>query len=77
LAPIIEGRADITLVRASAAKATPVRYRCTNLRQSPRRRLDQLLYGVKISDLGSFRAGRADVAALLALEEATYGWAWK
>jgi hypothetical protein len=33
------------------------------------------LFGVKVSDLGPFRAGRADVLRVLALEEATYGWA--
>src|SRR5213075_2332883 len=37
--------------------------------------LIRLLYGVKISDLGPFRAARADVLRALALEEATYGWA--
>ena len=30
---------------------------------------------MKVSDLGPFRAGRADVLRALALEEATYGWA--
>lgn len=35
----------------------------------------RLLYGVKISDLGPFRAARAEVLRALALEEATYGWA--
>jgi hypothetical protein len=34
-----------------------------------------LLYGLKLSDLGPFRAGRADVLRALALEETTYGWA--
>jgi hypothetical protein len=33
------------------------------------------LYGLNVSDLGPFRAGRADVLRALALEEATYGWA--
>src|SRR6202042_3222324 len=37
--------------------------------------LIRLLYGLEISDLGPFRAGRADVLRALALEEATYGWA--
>ena len=37
--------------------------------------LINLLYGVKISDLGPFRAARADVLRKLALQEATYGWA--
>jgi hypothetical protein len=33
------------------------------------------LYGVKITDLGPFRAARADVLHALALQETTYGWA--
>src|SRR5258708_135215 len=37
--------------------------------------LIRLLYGLEISDLGTFRAGRADVLRALALEETTYGWA--
>ena len=37
--------------------------------------LIKVLYGLKISDLGPFRAGRADVLRSLALEETTYGWA--
>jgi len=45
------------------------------IRQSPGAGLIRLLYGVKVSDLGPFRAGRADVLRALALEEATYGWA--
>ena len=35
----------------------------------------RLLYGLKISDLGPFRAARAEVLRALELEEATYGWA--
>ena len=37
--------------------------------------LIRLLYGLKIRDLGPFRAARADVLCQLALEEETYGWA--
>lgn len=37
--------------------------------------LIRFLYGVEITDLGPFRAARADVLRKLALEEATYGWA--
>ena len=37
--------------------------------------LIRLLYGLEISDLGPFRAGRAEVLRALALEETTYGWA--
>jgi hypothetical protein len=33
------------------------------------------LYGLKISDLGPFRAARADALRAVALEETTYGWA--
>ena len=37
--------------------------------------LIRLLYGVKISDLGPFRAGRVEALRALALEQTTYGWA--
>ncbi len=33
------------------------------------------LYGLKISDLGPFRAARADTLRAVELEETTYGWA--
>ena len=38
-------------------------------------RLIRLLYRIRISDLGPFRAARADVLRALALKEMTYGWA--
>jgi glycosyltransferase involved in cell wall biosynthesis len=76
LAPIIEGRADITLgsrlqERISAA-ALPWHQVFGNRLAAG---LIRLLYGLEISDLGPFRAGRADVLRALALEETTYGWA--
>jgi hypothetical protein len=37
--------------------------------------LIRLLYGLEITDLGPFRAGRAEILRALALEETTYGWA--
>jgi hypothetical protein len=37
--------------------------------------LIRLLYKVDITDLGPFRAARADVLRALALQETTYGWA--
>jgi hypothetical protein len=37
--------------------------------------LIRLLYGARISDLGPFRAARADVLRRLELQENTYGWA--
>ncbi len=76
LAPIIEGRADITLgsrLRGQrSAGALPWHQAFGNRLAAS---LIRLLYGLKISDLGPFRAGRADVLRELALEETTYGWA--
>jgi hypothetical protein len=37
--------------------------------------LISLLFHQRITDLGPFRAARADVLRTLALEETTYGWA--
>ena len=76
LAPIFEGRADITLGsrlrdRRSAA-ALPWHQAFGNRLAAS---LIRLLYGLKITDLGPFRAGRADVLRTLGLEETTYGWA--
>jgi glycosyltransferase involved in cell wall biosynthesis len=76
LAPIIEGRADITLGSRLGGKSNPG---ALPWHQSFGNHLAagliRLLYGVKISDLGPFRAGRAQTLRALALEEATYGWA--
>jgi glycosyltransferase involved in cell wall biosynthesis len=76
LAPIAEGRADITLGsrlqgRHSAA-ALPWHQAFGNRLAAG---LIRLLYGVKITDLGPFRAARADVIRRLELQENTYGWA--
>ena len=76
LAPIVEGRADITLGSRlqgrRSAGALPWHQVLGNRLAAG---LIMLLYGVKVSDLGPFRAARADVLRALALEEATYGWA--
>jgi len=75
LAPIIEGHADITLgsrFGKSNSGALPWHQSMGNRVAAA---LIRALYGVKISDLGPFRAGRADVLRTLALEEPTYGWA--
>ena len=76
LAPIFEGRADITLGSRLSGKNN---FGALPWQQSFGNRLAagliRLLYGVKVSDLGPFRAGRADVVRALALEETTYGWA--
>jgi len=75
LAPIIEGRADITLGSRFGGKSNAVRYRGTKHSAIASPPSYQAFVRVKVSDLGPFRAGRADVLRTLALEEATYGWA--
>jgi len=76
LAPIIEKRADITIgsrLRGQrVAGALPWHQAFGNRLASG---LIRVLYGVKITDLGPFRAARAHVLSELALEETTYGWA--
>src|SRR4051794_11776029 len=76
LAPISEGRADLTLGSRLQQRrvdgALPWHQIFGNRLAAT---LIRLLYGVQITDLGPFRAGRADVLRALALEEATYGWA--
>lgn len=76
LAPILEGRADITLGSRLGSNsnpgALPWHQAFGNHLASG---LIRLLYGVQITDLGPFRAGRAEVLRALALEETSYGWA--
>ena len=76
LAPIIEGRADIVLgsrlQKQRAAGALPGHQVFGNRLAAG---MIRVLYGLQITDLGPFRAGRADVLRALALEEPTYGWA--
>jgi glycosyltransferase involved in cell wall biosynthesis len=76
LAPIIEGLADITLgsrLRGQRSTGALPWHQAFGNRLAAS--LIRLLYGLEISDLGPFRAGRADVIRTLALEETTYGWA--
>jgi glycosyltransferase involved in cell wall biosynthesis len=76
LTPIIGGHADITLGSRlhsrTSTGALPWHQVFGNRLAAS---LIRLLYGLDISDLGPFRAGRADVLRALALEENTYGWA--
>ena len=76
LAPIIEGRADITLGsrlhKQNFARALPWHQAFGNRLAAG---LIKVLYGLDISDLGPFRAGRTEVLRSLELEEVTYGWA--
>jgi glycosyltransferase involved in cell wall biosynthesis len=76
LEPIIDGRADITLGsrlgdRRSAGSLPWHQVLGNQFAAS----LIRLLYGLEITDLGPFRAGRAGVLRALALEQTTYGWA--
>ena len=76
LAPIINGTADISLGSRRAAKgsasALPWHQAFGNHLAAG---LIRILYGIRITDLGPFRAARADVLRQLSLEEPTYGWA--
>ena len=76
LDPIIQGRADITLGSRLGEQRIPA---ALPWHQAFGNRfaagLIRHLYGLNITDLGPFRAGRADLLRALALEETTYGWA--
>lgn len=76
LAPIREGHADITLgsrlQKQRVAGALPWHQVLGNRLAAG---LISFMYGLKITDLGPFRAARAEVLHALALEEMTYGWA--
>jgi len=76
LAPITGGRADITLgsrlAKRNAPGALPWHSVLGNRLAAA---MIRVLYGQQISDLGPFRAARADVLQQLELEETTYGWA--
>jgi glycosyltransferase involved in cell wall biosynthesis len=76
LTPIAEGRAEIVLGSrlhdGRSRGALPWHQLLGNRLAAG---LIRILYGVKISDLGPFRAARADVLDQLALEETSYGWA--
>ncbi|MGC2109501.1 MAG: glycosyltransferase family 2 protein [Candidatus Korobacteraceae bacterium] len=76
LAPIIDGRADITLGSRLGKQSIPgaLPWHATFGNRLAAFLITHL-YGVRITDLGPFRAGRADVLRRLALEETTYGWA--
>jgi glycosyltransferase involved in cell wall biosynthesis len=76
LAPILDGRADITigsrLGKHSTPGALPWHAAFGNHLAAF---LIRRLYGVRITDLGPFRAARVDVLRRLDLQETTYGWA--
>ena len=76
LAPIAEGRADITvgsrLAGLRAPGALPWHALFGNWLAAS---LIRNLFGLGISDLGPFRAARADALRAVELEQNTYGWA--
>ena len=76
LAPIIAGRADITLGSRLGGKsnrgALPWHQSLGNRLAAG---LIRLLFGMNITDLGPFRAARSEVLHKVDLREATYGWA--
>jgi glycosyltransferase involved in cell wall biosynthesis len=76
LAPILEMRADITLgsrlQHRNSAAALPWHQAFGNRLAAS---LIHFLYGLKLTDLGPFRAARVDVLRALNLQEPTYGWA--
>jgi glycosyltransferase involved in cell wall biosynthesis len=76
LNPIMDGHADITLGSRLGKDSSPgamAWHAVFGNRVAAA--LITSLYGVRISDLGPFRAGRADVLRRLDLQENTYGWA--
>ena len=76
LAPISEGRADITLgsrLHEGRSRGVLPWHQVFGNRLAAG--LIRILYGLEISDLGPFRAARADVLRALALQETSYGWA--
>jgi hypothetical protein len=76
LTPIAEGRADITvgsrLAGPRASGALPWHSLFGNWLAAG---LIRNLFGLRISDLGPFRAARGEALRAVELEETTYGWA--
>ena len=74
LAPILEGRADFVLgsrVRYAAKGALRPAQQFGNWLTT---QLMQRLYGIRITDLASFRAIRAPLLKRLDMQERTFGW---
>ena len=76
LTPIVEGRADISIgSRLAGARATDALPWHSMFGNWLGARLINALYGLKITDLGPFRAARAEALRAVDLQETTYGWA--
>jgi glycosyltransferase involved in cell wall biosynthesis len=74
LAPVIAGEAD--LVMGSRTRGTVERGALTAQQRCGNWLAARILrrYGLEITDLGPFRAIRADALAVLRMQERTYGW---
>jgi glycosyltransferase involved in cell wall biosynthesis len=76
LAPILEGRADITMgSRLTSARTTGALPWHSMFGNRLAASLINTLYGLQITDLGPFRAARTEVLRQVDLRETTYGWA--
>jgi glycosyltransferase involved in cell wall biosynthesis len=75
LAPILDGRAELVLgsrlLGTLEAGALPLHQRAGNRVATT---LIRLLYGVRLSDIGSFRAIRREHLLALDMTHPTYGW---
>lgn len=75
LAPVLEDRADLSLgsrwLGQIAPGAMPPQQRFGNWLAA---RLMNRLYGLRITDLGPYRAIRTDLLLRLDMQEMTYGW---
>lgn len=75
LGPVVEGRAELVIGSRTAGLAekdalTPQQRFGNHLVTA----LLRILYGLRLSDIGPFRAIRADVFRDLGMEHRTYGW---
>lgn len=75
LEPILNGRADITLGSRLANRTSSVLPWHAAFGNRLAAGLIHLLFGLRLTDLGPFRAARMEILRQLALEEKTYGWA--
>jgi glycosyltransferase involved in cell wall biosynthesis len=76
IAPIVDGNADITIGSRLAKPLTPGALPWHSVFGNRLAAgLISVLFGPRITDLGPFRAARADVLHAMKLEETTYGWA--
>src|SRR5262249_36045417 len=76
IAPIVEGRADIVIGSRLSGHRSPGALPWHSLVGNwVAARVIRALYGVELTDLGPFRAARADVLRRLEPRETSYGWA--